>query len=70
MPRSIPHAHGTILFVNSDGADDAAHALRERGHTEALIKIYVQAARMGGDIMLINFDQDADMVEGLPTFEW
>lgn len=43
---------------------------RQEGFPDAFLAIYQQAAALGGDVMLIDFDQDADAVEGLPTFDW
>jgi hypothetical protein len=71
-PRIVSHRHGWVVYVTSD--PDAVRAavglMRQTGASEAFIKIYESACKMGGDYMLINFDQDAETLDGLETFDW
>jgi hypothetical protein len=72
LPRIVQHAHGFIVFVCSDTESRwrALVSMEEGGFSNALRAIYQDAAALGSDLMLINFDQDADVLEGLPTFDW
>lgn len=70
LPRMIDHEYGLIVFVSSD-PDDLPLALadmHEAGFSEAFITIYEAAAAMG--VMLIHFDRDGAVINGLPTFDW
>jgi hypothetical protein len=69
-PRTMPHSHGFIVFVCSDDVGFQLKTLTERGHSPEFRNIYEMAAGMGGDVMLINFDADAALIEGLPAFDW
>jgi hypothetical protein len=66
-PRIVEHAYGYIVFVSTE---DVAANLREEGFSEAFVDIYSRAAASDPAIMLINFDSDADVIEGLETFDW
>jgi hypothetical protein len=72
LPRIVQHAYGFIVFVCSepDNLVAAVAAMVDAGFSVALMAIYEAAATQGGDVMLINFDQDADVLEGLRTFDW
>jgi hypothetical protein len=70
LPRITPHRYGWIIFVSSDFSTEQAEAMKTFGFSDAMIAIYTAAAAMGGDVMILNFDSDADQVEGLPTFNW
>lgn len=69
LPRVSSHQHGYIVFVCSDNVAYQIETLRVRGHSDAFIKIY-EAAATDGDCMLVNFDPDGEMVEGLEAFDW
>lgn len=68
LPRIVGHAYGYIVFVTE--GPDAIDNLRAEGFSEAFVGIYSRAAASENTIMLINFDSDADTVEGLATFDW
>lgn len=70
LPRVTSHDYGYIVFVCSEGVTAQIAAMRDAGYSAEFQAIYRDAAQMGGDVMLINFDSAADQVEGLPTFEW
>jgi hypothetical protein len=71
-PRAVSHEYGLIVFVNSDpnSLDEAVACMKAEGVSDAFIAIYAAAAKMGGDVMAINFDRDGEIQEGLPTFDW
>lgn len=70
LPRIIQHAHGFIVFVSSDPdfLRKRLSTMADDGFSEAVRMIYRSAAQR--DMTLINFDQDAAVIEGLPTFDW
>jgi hypothetical protein len=70
-PRAVAHEYGLIVFVCSDEEHvaECVDNMRQVGASDAFINIYKMATRTGGDCMLINFDQDGDLIEGLPTFD-
>lgn len=69
LPRIVSHEYGWIVFVSSDASSEYAKAMELFGFSPDFVRIYMAAASVGGDVMLINFDSDAPVVEGLPTFD-
>ena len=72
LPRTVYHAHGYIVFVDSDpeSMPAALAELRRRRLSESFIDLYQIAARDPKAIILINFDADGQVLPGVPTFEW
>jgi hypothetical protein len=71
LPRTIPHEYGGIVFLDSGWVSmvDAAAELRRRGMSESFVELYLTACRDKA-ALLINFDRDAQVLPGIPTFEW
>ncbi len=71
-PRTVPHEYGLVVFVASDSryVQDAVDCMRGVGISKEFIAIYKAAADLGDDVMIINFDRDGDVIDGLPTFNW
>lgn len=69
-PRSVEHEYGWIVFVASDPEHvvEVGREMRERGHSPGMIRIYECAAALG--VMLINFDADGEVIEGVPVHDW
>ena len=70
MPRAAKHDYGWFIFMSADDVEEKIAAMKAIGASDALVAIYVAAANLGGDLMVINFDSSADTVEGIPTFDW
>lgn len=59
VTRSIPHEYGVIIFVS-----ETVYSAR----TKELQAVTDYAQKIG--CSWINFDRDADTIDGLPTWEW
>ena len=66
LPDMTLRLHGQMVFITPGPYDEQVGALRERGFSQALIDIYVWAAR--NDIRIIDFNDDATLIESLPVF--
>lgn len=68
IPRVVPHKHGFIVFVAGiDDARDAQEADLFR-IPDWLQPIY--EAAVDGDVLLINFDKDAEVANEFESWEW
>jgi hypothetical protein len=73
LPRICLHDHGYIVFVGGGSPEELVGPLRnitERGLSEAFYAIYLAAATDPMPPVLINFDPEGDVINGLPTFDW
>lgn len=70
LGRVVSHEYGYILFINGDSAAlaETVDAMDKVGLSANVAYIYRGAVECNA--MLVNFDADADTVEGLPTYDW
>lgn len=62
--RVIEHEHGWVVFVNGDLEDDEFNDI-----VPEWARPFMHRAT-DLDCILVNFDEDGEAVEGLPTWEW
>lgn len=69
-PRVIPHEYGWFVNVQPDQEifDEHVESLKKLGFSAAFIDVLTFARKH--ECWWINFDQDGEDEEGLPTFEW
>lgn len=68
-PRKSNHEYGWIIFLgHPEQVEEFSTAAKRAGMSKAFCDVIKYALKR--KCSLIQFDRDADIIPGLPTFEW